>query len=81
MQLPAASQRVVAKIVFLSMKPISKGGRGGARQGAGRKKTKGRNFNFRATPEVEEILDGVVGSKTDYINAAVKFYNEMGRLR
>ena len=45
---------------------------GGAREGSGRKKVKGRNFNFRALPEVEAILDALEGSKSDYINAAKK---------
>lgn len=52
-----------------------KKGWGGARTGSGRKKTMGRNFNFRATPEVEEILLAVEGSKTEYINAAVLEYS------
>lgn len=51
-----------------------KKGWGGARTGSGRKKIMGRNFNFRATPEVEDVLDSVKGSKTDYINAAVLEY-------
>lgn len=52
-----------------------KKGWGGAREGSGRKKKMGRNFNFRATPEVEAILDSVEGSKTEYINAAVLEYS------
>lgn len=51
-----------------------KSGRGGARIGAGRKKVMGRNFNFRALPEVEAILETLDGSKTDYINAAILHY-------
>lgn len=47
---------------------------GGAREGSGRKKVKGRNFNFRALPEVEAILDALEGSKSDYINAAILSY-------
>ena len=53
-----------------------KNGWGGVREGAGRKKVMGRNFNFRALPEVETILNAVEGSKTDYINAAILAYSK-----
>lgn len=51
---------------------------GGPRAGAGRKKVRRRNFNFRATPEVEAILDALEGSKTDYINAAILQHSQNG---
>lgn len=47
--------------------------RGGARQGAGRKKTRGGTMSFRTTIEVSEILSKV-DSRTDFVNEAIAFY-------
>ena len=48
--------------------------RGGARAGAGRKKTKGKTYGFKATPEVEALLESCEGSKSDVINRAILAY-------
>ena len=49
---------------------------GGARDGSGRKRTTVKNYNFRATPEVNAILQEVPGSKTEFINKCILYYHE-----
>lgn len=51
---------------------------GGARKGAGRKKKAeyGKYYSFRAKKSVEETLEAVEGSKSEYINNAIAFYAE-----
>lgn len=49
--------------------------RGGARQGAGRKKTRGGTLAIRTTIEAAEILSKVE-SKTDFVNEAIIFYTQ-----
>lgn len=44
---------------------------GGARKGAGRKKKYAKTCFFNATQEVADILDAVIGSRTDFINACI----------
>ena len=48
-----------------------KSGRGGAREGAGRKKTTVKSYYLRATKEVAEILDAVDGSKSAFVNDCI----------
>lgn len=48
--------------------------RGGARPGAGRKRTRGKTYGFKATPEVEALLESCEGSKSDVINRAILAY-------
>lgn len=56
-------------------KETKKNGRGGKREGAGRKPTgHGRYFGFNSTKEVEAILEAVGKGKTDFINKAIAFY-------
>ena len=45
--------------------------RGGAREGAGRKRKGVHYYGFRATQEVHDILAVVEGSKADFINACI----------
>ena len=45
--------------------------RGGAREGAGRKRKGVHYYGFRATQEVHDILSKVEGSKADYINECI----------
>lgn len=54
-----------------------KSGRGGAREGAGRKRKSVAYYGFRATQEVHEILQTVEGSKADFINDCI--LKAMGR--
>ena len=57
-------------------KQSASSGWGGARWGAGRKKMeKGKYYGFNSTPEVEQILENVEGSKSAYINEAIKTYH------
>lgn len=49
-------------------------GWGGARQGAGRKKSTAKSIALRIPDDVAEILDGVDGSKSAYIVAAIRAY-------
>lgn len=54
---------------------------GGARKGAGRKKTeKGKYYGFNSTPETEAILEAVEGSKSAFINQAIRFFNSQGNV-
>ena len=45
--------------------------RGGARDGAGRKRKGVHYYGFRATQEVHDILTQVEGSKADFINQCI----------
>ena len=47
--------------------------RGGARAGAGRKKTAVKQCAFYATAEVAAILENVQGSKSEFINRCILF--------
>lgn len=58
----------------MEAKAMQKQARGGARAGAGRKKTKGKTYGFKATPEVEALLESCEGSKSDVINRAILAY-------
>lgn len=58
----------------MEAKAMQKQSRGGARAGAGRKKTKGKTYGFKATPEVEALLESCEGSKSDVINRAILAY-------
>lgn len=60
------------------MQEEMKKGRGGARQGAGRKKTSTKTIGIRIPGDVERILDGVEGSRTDFIIAAIRAYAANG---
>ncbi|MBR1801051.1 MAG: hypothetical protein IJ767_06090 [Bacteroidaceae bacterium] len=44
---------------------------GGARSGAGRKRTAVKSCTFYATPEVAAILAGIEGSKSEFINRCI----------
>lgn len=44
---------------------------GGARNGAGRKKKYARNVFFSATQEVADILAGLDGNRSDFINRCI----------
>lgn len=46
-------------------------GRGGSREGAGRKRKSVAYYGFRARQEVHDILQGVEGSKADFINDCI----------
>ncbi|MCF0190176.1 MAG: hypothetical protein HUJ96_02820 [Marinilabiliaceae bacterium] len=48
---------------------------GGKREGAGRKRVRGKSYAFRSVPETENILEQT-DRKTDYINAAILYYYE-----
>ncbi len=50
---------------------MKKDGRGGARQGAGRKRTTARAFHFCAAADVAAILGGVA-NKSEFICRAVR---------
>lgn len=47
---------------------------GGSRQGSGRKRTAVKTVCIRVPEDVAAILDGVTGSKTDYIVEAIRYY-------
>ena len=47
---------------------------GGARKGAGRKKSGVKYYGFLATQEAEEILSKVEGSKAAFINRCILEY-------
>lgn len=49
--------------------------RGGAREGAGRKKTSVKNTGFRTNEESNAVLEKVK-NKSDFINAAIVFYGK-----
>ena len=53
------------------IKTEQKKGRGGAREGAGRKRKGVHYYGFRASQEVHDILSKVEGSKADYINKCI----------
>lgn len=44
---------------------------GGARKGAGRKKTCAKRMFFSATEETLEILNSLEGNKSDFINECI----------
>lgn len=44
---------------------------GGARKGSGRKKKYAKNVFFSATQEVADILDGLEGNRSDFINRCI----------
>lgn len=51
--------------------------RGGFREGAGRKKTRGKYYSFASSIEAESVLDDLSSygrNKTDFINEAIVFY-------
>lgn len=50
--------------------------RGGARQGAGRKRTTAKQYMVYAPQSVVDILEAVEGSKSDYICQAIAFYHQ-----
>ncbi|MCM1440485.1 MAG: hypothetical protein NC131_14995 [Roseburia sp.] len=52
----------------------NKNQRGGARQGAGRKKTSAKTVCVRVPADVAAILDAVEGSKTDFIVEAIRSF-------
>lgn len=54
-----------------------KSGRGGAREGAGRKRFSVKSYYLRATEEVAEILEAVEGSKSQFVNDCI--LKAMGR--
>lgn len=47
---------------------------GGARKGAGRKKTTAKSIALRIPEDVAAILDAVPGSKSAYIVAAIRAF-------
>lgn len=49
-------------------------GWGGARKGAGRKKSTAKSIALRIPDDVAEILESVEGSKSAYIVAAIRAY-------
>jgi len=52
--------------------------RGGFREGAGRKKIRGKYFSFASSIEAEAVLNDLTSygkSKTDFINEAIIFYS------
>lgn len=49
-------------------------GWGGARKGAGRKKTSAKSIALRIPEDVAEILDSVEGSKSAYIISAIRAF-------
>lgn len=52
--------------------------RGGARSGAGRKAVPhGKAYNFRSTPEVDEILSALGSNKCKFINDAILYYSKL----
>lgn len=57
------------------MEETKKNTHGGARAGAGRKKTSGGTWSFTMTPKTAEILKGVK-EKSKLINDAIAFYIE-----
>lgn len=51
---------------------------GGARSGAGRKAiSHGKAYNFRSTPEVDEILSALGSNKCKFINDAILYYSKL----
>ena len=79
---PPTFRLFVAKITFfininkkITMEIIAeiekKTARGGARQGAGRKRKGVWYYGFRARQEVHDILQAVEGSKADFINDCI----------
>lgn len=53
-------------------------GWGGARAGAGRKKTTAKSIALRIPDDVAAVLDSVKGSKSAYIVAAIRAYAASG---
>ena len=51
-------------------------GRGGARKGAGRKRTTAKQYIVYATEEIRDILEAVEGSKSDFICKCIMFYHQ-----
>ena len=52
--------------------PVKRENRGGAREGAGRKRKGVHYYGFRASQEVHDILSGLGdGSKADFINQCI----------
>lgn len=47
---------------------------GGARSGAGRKKTTAKSIALRIPEDVATVLENVKGSKSDFIVKAIRFY-------
>lgn len=56
----------------------TKSGRGGRREGAGRKKTTSKSIALRIPEDVEAVLEGVKGSKSAFIVAAIRAYVAAG---
>ena len=51
---------------------------GGACSGAGRKAVPhGKAYNFRSTPEVDEILSALGSNKCKFINDAILYYSKL----
>lgn len=48
--------------------------RGGKREGAGRKRTAEGRIGLRIPKDVADILDGIEGSKTEFICEAIRQY-------
>ncbi|MBP3773737.1 MAG: hypothetical protein ILA34_00100 [Bacteroidaceae bacterium] len=44
---------------------------GGARPGAGRKRTAVRTYEFYALPQVDDILQAVTGNRSQFINQCI----------
>ena len=54
---------------------------GGKRENAGRKKKYlGKYYGFNSTMEVDAILQGVTGNKTDFINEAILHFAKFKEL-
>lgn len=51
----------------MEQQPEKKSTRGGARKGAGRKRTCVKSYAFHAPQEVYDILEAVQGSKSEFI--------------
>lgn len=65
--------------IHAELETPGKKGRGGARQGAGRKRKGVHYYGFRASQEAHDILSQVEGSKADFINKCIIFaHDKMG---
>lgn len=74
--------RIISKLqkiwkTKIYLQPILRTG-GGARSGAGRKAVPhGKAYNFRSTPEVDEILSALGSNKCKFINDAILYYSKL----
>ncbi len=48
--------------------------RGGAREGAGRKRVAEKRYMFSAPADIVEVLEAIQGSKSSFIVEALRFY-------